>query len=68
MRYIVIEMNEAFEKFEIDKTHLAKVKQGYIDLIIDTEENKVFRRQISIVSDDEYAWFDMKPYDKRFES
>lgn len=64
MRYIIIERDEAYEKFEIDKTHLAKVKQREIDLIIDTEEQKVFTKG---VWEDEPQWHDMKPYDKRFE-
>lgn len=68
MRYIIVEYDNAYQKFEIDKTHLAKVKQGNIEMIIDTEENKVFRKEIHIMEADEYAWFEMKPYDKRYES
>jgi len=68
-------MDNAFQKFEIDKSFLAKVKSGDIDMIIDTEENKVFRRETHIIEDDEYNWieddeynwFDMKPYDKRWD-
>lgn len=68
MRYIIIELGDAYQKFEIDKTHLAKVKQGDFDLIIDTEENKVFRKETVMFGEDTYDWFDMKPYDKRYES
>lgn len=34
MRYIIIENNEAYQKFEIEKKHLVDVKQGKIDLLI----------------------------------
>ncbi len=64
MRYIIVERDEAYMKFEIDKTHLAKVKTRDIDLIIDTEEDKYFAKNIW---DDEPTWHDMKLYDKRFE-
>lgn len=67
MRYIIIEFDNAYQKFEVDKTHLAKVKQGDFDMIIDTEENKVFRKETVLFEDDKYDWFDMKPYDKRYE-
>lgn len=65
MRYIIVERDEAYMKFEIEKTHLAKVKTGSIDLIIDTEEDKYFAKGFL---EDEPSWHDMKLYDKRFES
>lgn len=68
MRYIIIEMYDAYQKFEIDKSLLAKVKEGRIDMIIDTEDNKVFRKDTKLMSEDEYNWFELKPYDKRFDS
>lgn len=68
MRYIIVERDNAYLKFEIDKTHLAKVKSGDIEMIIDTEDNKIFREETVLFDDNEYKWFDMKPYDKRFES
>lgn len=67
MRYIIVEMDNAYEKFEIEKKHLVDVKNGRIDMIIDTEESKVFRKETEIFGDNKYDWFDMKPYDKRFE-
>lgn len=68
MRYIIIEMSDAYQKFEIDKSYLAKVKDGFIDMIIDTEENKVFRKETVLFGDNKYDWFDMKAYDKRFDN
>lgn len=67
MRYIIIEHDNAYQKFEIDKSFLVKVKSGYIEMIIDTEENKVFRKETKLFEDEEYRWFEMKPYDRRFE-
>lgn len=67
MRYILVEHDNAYLKFEIDKTHLAKVKSGDLDMIIDTEENKVFREERVLFEENEYNWFEMKPYDKRYE-
>lgn len=67
MRYIIIEFHNAYQKFEIDKTHLAKVKSGHFDMIIDTEENKVFRKETELFGEDKWDWFEMKPYDKRYE-
>jgi hypothetical protein len=68
MRYIIIERYDAYLKFEIDKSHLAKVKSGDFEMIIDTEEGKVFRAETVLFKEDDYAWFEMKPYDKRYES
>lgn len=45
-------MDNAYQKFEIDKSHLAKVKTHEIDMIIDTEENKVFRKETKLFKDD----------------
>lgn len=67
MRYILVERDNAYLKFEIDKSHLAKVKSGELEMIIDTEEKKVFREETVLFKDNEYSWFEMKPYDKRFE-
>lgn len=66
MRYIIVERDNAYQKFEIDKSILAKVKTGDIDLIIDTEENKVFREETVLFDDNKFEWFEMKPYDKRY--
>lgn len=67
MRYIIVRYDDAYQKFEIDKTYLAKVKTGDIDMIIDTEESKVFRKNGVLFGEDEYNWFEMKPYDKRYD-
>ena len=67
MRYIIVEHDNAYYKFEIDKTHLAKVKSGEFEMIIDTEGGKVFREETVLFEDNEYNWFEIKPYDKRFE-
>ena len=67
MRYIIVEYDNAYQKFEIDKSFLVKVKSGNIEMIIDTEEDKVFRKDPELFEDDKYDWFEMKPYDKRFE-
>lgn len=64
MRYIIIEFDKPFEKFEIDKKHLVDVQNGKLDLIIDSEENKYFKKEFN----KDAQWYDMKPYDKRYES
>lgn len=67
MRYIIVDYLGAYKKFEIDKSLLVKVKNGDIEMIIDTEEWKVFKKETKILSDDVYEWQDIKAYDKRFE-
>lgn len=64
MRYLIIDGDEVYEKFEIDKTWLVKVKNRMIDVIVDTEESKYFSKR---VFDDDPEWHDIKPYDKRYE-
>ena len=68
MRYIIIEHDNAYQKFEIDKTHLAKVKTGEFEMIIDTEENKVFKGEAVLFEDNKYDWFEVKPYDDRYKA
>lgn len=64
MRYLIIDGNEVYEKFEITKQHLIDVKERILDMIIDTEEKKYF---VKSWRDDEAKWHDMKPFDKRYE-
>ncbi len=64
MRYLIIDNDEVFEKFEIDKTWLVKVKNGLIDVIVDTEEGRFFSKSHF---SDEAEWRELKPYDKRYE-
>lgn len=65
MRYLIIENGEVFAKFEIDKDWLVKVKNGFVDLIVDTEENLYFKKDLW--DENDTKWHEIKPYDKRFE-
>lgn len=62
VRFLIVERDEVYQKFEIDKEWLVKVKNGLVDIIIDTEENKYFSKTWL---DEEPTWHNLKPYDQK---
>jgi hypothetical protein len=65
MRYLINDGRDVYQKFEIDKSFLIKVKSGEIDSIIDTEENLYFSKDLWDKED--IKWRDIKSWDKRYE-